>query len=41
VRAPIEAPADDEGLSARWGLILAAVGIVVVRAFVPFGDTIL
>ncbi len=36
-----ESDEEDEGLSARWGLILAAVGIVVVRTLVPFGDTIL
>lgn len=32
---------DDEALSARWALILAALAIVVIRAFVPFGGAIL
>jgi hypothetical protein len=39
-RAP-GAGEEDEGVSAREALIVAAVIVIVVRAFVPYGDTIL
>lgn len=32
---------DDEGLSARWALILAAVVVLVVRELIPFGRLVL
>lgn len=40
-RPPARTDETSEGLSARWGLVLVAIGVLVVRQLVPFGDLIL